>query len=109
MKIHEIHRGEMLDFLRLSLALALSTMQKSAMKIFQILTETYGDETLSPACVFEWYKMFSEGRVSVEDDESAGCPKSAITDQKIAKVRDMSGFPLTSVVRLLINTSIVKC
>ncbi|GFV55279.1 uncharacterized protein TNCV_5010261 [Trichonephila clavipes] len=46
--------------------------KKSAVKTFQILTEAYGDETLSRAQVFEWYKQFSEGRVSVEEDESAG-------------------------------------
>ncbi|GFY26076.1 hypothetical protein TNCV_353941 [Trichonephila clavipes] len=37
------------------------------------------------------------GRVSVEDDEPAGRPRPTITDQNIVKIRDMSGFPLTSV------------
>ncbi|GFY33882.1 hypothetical protein TNCV_4595901 [Trichonephila clavipes] len=46
--------------------------------------------------------------VSVEDDEPAGRLRSAITDQNIAKMRAMSGFPLTSVVRLLINTTSLK-
>ncbi|GFY03350.1 hypothetical protein TNCV_1173081 [Trichonephila clavipes] len=32
----------------------------------------YGDETLSHAHVFEWYKRFSGGKDSVEDDEPAG-------------------------------------
>ncbi|GFW20757.1 hypothetical protein TNCV_1049781 [Trichonephila clavipes] len=40
------------------------------------------------------------GRDSMEDDERAGHARSAITDQNIAKNRDMSGFPLTSVVKL---------
>ncbi|GFU76771.1 hypothetical protein TNCV_4519291 [Trichonephila clavipes] len=44
------------------------------MKTFQILTETYGDETLSRAYMFEWYKRSSRGRVSVEDDEPTGHP-----------------------------------
>ncbi|GFY34321.1 hypothetical protein TNCV_2506241 [Trichonephila clavipes] len=38
--------------------------------------EAYGDETLSCAHVFEWYKRFSEGRVSGEDDELAGRPRN---------------------------------
>ncbi|GFV46696.1 protein GVQW3 [Trichonephila clavipes] len=67
-------------------------LKKSATKTFQILIEAYGDETLSSAYVFEWYKRFSGGRVSAEDDEPAGHPRSAITDQNIAKMRDMSGF-----------------
>ncbi|GFV57097.1 uncharacterized protein TNCV_3530461 [Trichonephila clavipes] len=37
--------------------------------------------------------MFSEERVSVEDDEPAGHRRSAISDQNITKIRDMSGFP----------------
>ncbi|GFV92284.1 hypothetical protein TNCV_3951391 [Trichonephila clavipes] len=59
------------------------------------LTEAYGDKTLSGTHVFEWNKTFSGERVSVEDDETTGCPSSAITDQNLAKIRDMSGFPLT--------------
>lgn len=62
--------------------------KKSATERFQVLTEAYGDETLSRARVFEWHKRSSGGRDSVEDDERAGCPKSAITNQNIAKVRD---------------------
>ncbi|GFU42743.1 transposable element Tcb2 transposase [Trichonephila clavipes] len=42
---------------------------KSATKTFQILTEAYGDETLSRAHVFEW---FSGGRDNVEVDDPAG-------------------------------------
>ncbi|GFU26039.1 uncharacterized protein TNCV_5105181 [Trichonephila clavipes] len=37
-------------------------------KTSQIVTEAYGDETVS-CIVFEWYKRFSGRRVSVEDDE----------------------------------------
>ncbi|GFT40283.1 hypothetical protein TNCV_627741 [Trichonephila clavipes] len=43
-------------------------LKKSATKTFQILTEAYGDETLSRAHVFERHKRFSGGRVSVEDE-----------------------------------------
>ncbi|GFW99547.1 hypothetical protein TNCV_3417801 [Trichonephila clavipes] len=46
--------------------------KKSPMKIFQILTDAYGYETLSRAHVFEWYKRFSKGKDSVKDDESTG-------------------------------------
>ncbi|GFV84175.1 hypothetical protein TNCV_3038361 [Trichonephila clavipes] len=53
-------------------------LKKSATKTFQILTEAYGDQTLS-CHVFEWNKRFSGRRVSVDDDEPAGRPRSAIT------------------------------
>ncbi|GFX50996.1 hypothetical protein TNCV_2733471 [Trichonephila clavipes] len=60
------------------------------------------------AQVFEWYKRFSEERVSAEEDEPAGWPRSAITDQKMSKIRDMNGILLTSVAIQLINTTTMK-
>ncbi|GFT05050.1 hypothetical protein TNCV_531051 [Trichonephila clavipes] len=58
---------------------------------------------------FEWYTRFSGGGgVSTEDDEPTGRPRSTITDQHIAKLRVMRGFPLTSVVRLSIETTALK-
>ncbi|GFV50117.1 hypothetical protein TNCV_3646191 [Trichonephila clavipes] len=83
-------------------------VNKSTPKTFQILTEAYEDETLSSAHVFEWYKKFSGGRVSGEDDDPAGGPSSAITDQSVVKIRDMSEFPPISAVRLLIITTKLK-
>ncbi|GFT15005.1 glutamate receptor, ionotropic kainate 3 [Trichonephila clavipes] len=38
------------------------------------------------------YDEHEGGRVSVEEDEPARYPRSVITDQNIAKIRDMSGF-----------------
>ncbi|GFU56533.1 uncharacterized protein TNCV_2773141 [Trichonephila clavipes] len=62
-------------------------LKKSTSETFQILTEAYGDETLSSTHVFEWYKMFSGERVSVGDDDPAGHPRTVITYQHIAKIR----------------------
>ncbi|GFW46155.1 transposable element Tcb2 transposase [Trichonephila clavipes] len=53
-------------------------LKKSVTKTLKISTEAYEEETLSRAHVFEWHKIFSGGRVSVEDDESAGCPNSTV-------------------------------
>ncbi|GFV91874.1 uncharacterized protein TNCV_2975451 [Trichonephila clavipes] len=50
-------------------------LNKSAKKAFPILTEAYGDKTLSRACVFEWHKRFSGERYSVEDVKRAGRPR----------------------------------
>ncbi|GFW24547.1 hypothetical protein TNCV_2404121 [Trichonephila clavipes] len=50
-------------------------LKKSDMKTFRILTEAYGDETLSRAHVFERHKGFSGARDSVEEDERAGRPR----------------------------------
>ncbi|GFU76966.1 uncharacterized protein TNCV_4521221 [Trichonephila clavipes] len=41
------------------------------------------EETLSRAHVFEWYKRFSGGRVSVEDDEPAGRPNETFLGSRV--------------------------
>jgi len=41
---------------------------KSATETFASLIEAYGDATLSRTVIFEWYKVFKEGREIVEDD-----------------------------------------
>ncbi|GFV84914.1 hypothetical protein TNCV_4298961 [Trichonephila clavipes] len=74
----------------------LCNLRNLPIKHFKYKTEAYGDETLSRAHVFEWYKRFSRGRDSGEDDECAERPRSAFTYQNIAKIGDMSRFPLTS-------------
>ena len=39
---------------------------KSASETFELITEAYGDDALSGTRVFEWHKMFKEGRELVE-------------------------------------------
>ncbi|GFS90749.1 hypothetical protein TNCV_3771621 [Trichonephila clavipes] len=51
------------------------TEGSSATKTLQILTEDYGDETLSHEHVFEWHKRFLGEKDNVEDDERAGRPR----------------------------------
>ncbi|GFV43273.1 hypothetical protein TNCV_9711 [Trichonephila clavipes] len=53
------------------------------------------------------YEVF-RGKSHFGNDEIAGDPRSAIKDQNISTIRNMSGFPLISVVRLLINTASLK-
>ncbi|GFX96869.1 hypothetical protein TNCV_1996011 [Trichonephila clavipes] len=48
------------------------------------------------------------GCLQCGSDEPTGCPRAAVTNQNIANIRDMSGFPLKSVVKLLINTTTLK-
>jgi len=53
---------------------------------FKLLTESYGEDCMSRARVFEWHKRFLEGRESVKDDDCPGCPRTAYN---IEKVRDV--------------------
>ena len=57
---------------------------------FQLLTEAYSEDGMSRARVFEWHKWFSEGRESVKDDDRPGHPCTAVTDDNIEKVQDMT-------------------
>ncbi|KAG5337785.1 GVQW3 protein, partial [Acromyrmex heyeri] len=44
-----------------------------------MLTVTYGEATLDRSNVYRWYKMFSEGREDVNDEERAGRPSTSTT------------------------------
>ncbi|UYV76531.1 hypothetical protein LAZ67_14001018 [Cordylochernes scorpioides] len=45
--------------------------------------------TLDRSNVYQWYKMFSEGREDVNDEERAGRPSTSTTDEKINEVEKM--------------------
>ncbi|KAG5327041.1 GVQW3 protein, partial [Acromyrmex heyeri] len=48
---------------------------------FRMLTVAYGEATLDRSNVYRWYKMFSEGREDVNDEERAGRPSTSTTDE----------------------------
>ncbi|UYV63016.1 hypothetical protein LAZ67_2002856 [Cordylochernes scorpioides] len=56
---------------------------------FRMLTLAYGEATLDRSNVYRWYKMFSEGREDVNDEERAGRPSNSKTDEKIDEVEKM--------------------
>ncbi|UYV67460.1 hypothetical protein LAZ67_5000695 [Cordylochernes scorpioides] len=56
---------------------------------FRMLTVAYGEATLDRSNVYRWYKMFSEGRENVNDEERARRPSTSTTDEKINEVEKM--------------------
>ncbi|KAG5320522.1 MOS1T transposase, partial [Acromyrmex heyeri] len=54
-------------------------LKKTPTECYKLLKEAYGKNSLSHARVFEWYKRFSEGRESTEDDQRPGRPVSVST------------------------------
>ncbi|UYV76625.1 hypothetical protein LAZ67_14001499 [Cordylochernes scorpioides] len=56
---------------------------------FRMLTVAYGENTLDRSNVYRWYKMFSEGREDVNDEERAGHPSTSTTDKKVNEVEKM--------------------
>ena len=60
-------------------------LKKSEAETFRLLTEAYGEDCVPPARVFEWQKLFSECKESVNDDRP-GRPRTAVTDEDTEKV-----------------------
>ncbi|UYV77592.1 hypothetical protein LAZ67_15001650 [Cordylochernes scorpioides] len=56
---------------------------------FRMLTVAYREATLDRSNVYRWYKMFSEGREDVNNEERAGRPSTSITEEKINEVEKM--------------------
>ncbi|KAG5341761.1 SETMR methyltransferase, partial [Acromyrmex charruanus] len=54
---------------------------------FRTLTVAYGEATLDRSNVYRWYKMFSEGREDVNDEERAGRLSTSTTDENIDEVK----------------------
>src|SRR6476469_851418 len=64
-------------------------LEKSATETFLLLKEVYGNECLSRARVFEWFKRFQDGREDVEDDSRTVRPSTSKTDEIIEKVGNL--------------------
>ncbi|UYV64694.1 hypothetical protein LAZ67_3001685 [Cordylochernes scorpioides] len=71
---------------------------------FRMLTVANGEATLDRSNVYRWYKMFSEGREDVNDEERAGRPSTSTTDEKINEVEKMILANRRITVRELLRT-----
>ncbi|GFX17120.1 protein GVQW3 [Trichonephila clavipes] len=61
----------------------------NATETFAKLQQAYGDSVLSRAQVFRWFKAFSEGRESIEDESRSGRTSVSKTAEENAQVRDL--------------------
>ena len=55
-------------------------------EIVKRLKAVFAEETLSTSTIYEWAKRFKEGRTSVDDNNRAGAPRTAVTRDNIAAV-----------------------
>lgn len=62
---------------------------KTATETYNLLKEVYGNECLSRARVFEWFKRFQDGREDVQDDSRPGRPSTSKTDDNIEKIGNL--------------------
>ena len=64
-------------------------LNKTAAETHLMPKEACGEQSLSQARNFEWFKRFKDGRESVEDDKHSGRPSTCTTTEMIAKVREV--------------------
>jgi hypothetical protein len=54
-----------------------------------MLNEAFGEQTLSQARRFEWFKCFKDGQESVDDRRHFGRPSVCTTPEMIARVGEV--------------------
>jgi len=64
-------------------------LNKTEAETHQTLKEAFGEQALSQARTFEWFKHFKDGRKSVEEDKHSGRPSTCTTPEMIAKVGEV--------------------
>ena len=61
---------------------------KTVAETVTMLRETFKEEALSQARVYEWFFLFKRGDMSLEDQPRSGRPSTSRTDENIKKIRD---------------------
>lgn len=61
----------------------------SAANALQMLRKCYGDETMAQSNVYNWYKLFKDGRETFEDEPRSGRPTTSKTEENINKIKDL--------------------
>jgi len=64
-------------------------LNKTAAEAHRMLKEAFGEQALSQAGTFVWFKHFKDGRESVEDRKYSGRPSTFTALEMIAKVREV--------------------
>jgi [histone H3]-lysine36 N-dimethyltransferase SETMAR len=59
----------------------------TAALVYEKLRKVYGDDTMSQAQVYYWFKRFKDGREEVASDARTGRPTTSKSDENIAKVK----------------------
>jgi len=54
-----------------------------------MLKKAFGEQVLSQARTFGWFKRFKDGRESVEDRQHSGRPSTCTTPEMTVKVREV--------------------
>ncbi|GFX16250.1 protein GVQW3 [Trichonephila clavipes] len=72
-----------------SLGYLMGRLRHNATETVGKLQQAYGDSVLSRAQVFRWFKAFSEGRESIENEPRSGRPSVSETAENVVRVQDL--------------------
>lgn len=61
----------------------------SGTETLKMLQKAFGEECMSRASVFDWYKLFKEGRERVEDEVRPGRPSTSTDDAHVDKIKKL--------------------
>ena len=64
-------------------------LNKTAAETHRMLKEAFGEQALSQARTFEWFKRFKDGWESVEDHKHSGQPSTCTTPEMNVKVQEV--------------------
>jgi len=65
-------------------------LNKTAAETHLMLKEAFGEQALSQARTYEWFKRFKDGLESVEDHKHSGRQSTCTTPEMIGKVCELS-------------------
>ncbi|GFV30787.1 protein GVQW3 [Trichonephila clavipes] len=60
---------------------------KTGTETYEMMKTAFGDEVMSRAWVFEWFRRFKEGQQSGNSDLRSGRPSTSRNEDKIAQVK----------------------
>jgi hypothetical protein len=62
---------------------------KTPAETYEMLQTVYGEEALSRSSIFEWFKLFKDGREDLQDDPRSGLPSSSRNADTIPNAHEM--------------------
>uniref|UniRef100_A0A8C3CRQ0 Mos1 transposase HTH domain-containing protein n=1 Tax=Cairina moschata TaxID=8855 RepID=A0A8C3CRQ0_CAIMO len=74
---------------------------KMGKETHDMIKEAYGDAAMGRLGVFEWHKLFREGRERVEDDDRSGRPSTSKTNENVSRVKNLQNCDRRMSIRMI--------
>ncbi|XP_072143940.1 protein GVQW3-like [Dermacentor andersoni] len=68
-----------------------------------MIKEACGYAAMGRSGVFEWHKLFREGRERVEDDDSSGRPSTSKTNENVSQVKNLWNSDRRMSIRMIVD------